>query len=42
MMTVLGKNNHPLPSIGVITHLFSLFASRCMEKNMVTLFTTFN
>jgi hypothetical protein len=39
-MTVLGKNNHRLPSIGVITHTISQFTSSCIEKNMITHSTT--
>jgi hypothetical protein len=39
MMTILGKNNHPLPSIGVITHTISQFTSSYMEKNMKALST---
>jgi hypothetical protein len=39
-MTVLGKINYPLPSIGVIAHTISQFTSSCMEKNMITHSTT--
>jgi hypothetical protein len=41
-MIVLGKNNHPLPSIGVKTHTISQFNSSYMEKNIITLSTTSN
>jgi hypothetical protein len=34
-MTVLGKTNHRLPSIWVITHTISQVTSSCMEKNMI-------
>jgi hypothetical protein len=42
MMTLLGNNNHPLPSIRVIRHTISHFTSSCMETNMITLLTTSN
>jgi hypothetical protein len=40
MITVLGKNNHQLPSIGLIAHTISQFTSSCMEKNMIAHSTT--
>jgi hypothetical protein len=40
MMSVLGKNNHQLPLIGVITQTISQFTSSCTEKNMITHCTT--
>jgi hypothetical protein len=42
MMTVLGKNNHPLPSNGVITHTIPQSPSSCRKKNMILLSTTAN
>jgi hypothetical protein len=42
MLTYLGKNNHPLPSIGVVTHTISQLTSSCMEKNITTLSTASN
>jgi hypothetical protein len=42
MITLLGKNNHPLSTIGAITPIISHFTSSCMEKIMIIHSTTFN